>query len=277
MSSTHSDSNSKKVYRQPEKPTIQDVIAAWKEIETKVEEMFEKVHVYDVTLLSTNKIMTATRANLEKVKFTVWEKLVKTVTPGQSSPEDEKRIAIIEHYEKTIKEQETQRLTTRDDVLTLVKEARSLVNNATLMANSWAQTVDGYAAQDLLAHSITAEELIHIQAIAAAVCPKYRSIKRIVNCILNQIIDILSRPTPETIGKYNIDKSDLHLHWTYEYNRLWSDWCQGHYYCCEIERHIGPHTNEEIKNTISTFITTLEQVTRFFSSPLPGKPDTQTA
>jgi hypothetical protein len=270
MSSTHSDSNSKKVYRQPEKPTIQDVIAAWKEIETKVEEIFEKVHVYDVTLLSTNGVVTATRANLEKVKFTVWEKLVKTVTPGQSNPEDEKRIATIEHYEKTIKEQKTQWLTTRDDARTLINEAKSLESNATLMANSWAQTAEGYAAQDLLAHSITAEELIHIQAIAFAVRSRYQNIKRIVNCILNQIIDILSQTTLRTIGKRSIDKSDLHLHWTYEY--------KGNHYCCnEGKHHAGPHTNEEIKDTISTFITTLEQFTRFFSSPLPGKPDTQTA
>jgi hypothetical protein len=274
MSSTHSDSNSKKVYRQPEKPTIQDVIAAWKEIKLKVEEMFEKIHVYDVTLLSTHRVVTDTCANLKKVKFTIWEKLVKTVTPGQSSPEDEKRIAIIEHYEKTIEEQETQWLTTRDDVLTLVNEAKSLVKNAILMAKSWAQTVNGYAAQDLLAHSITTEELIHIQAIADAVCrPGYRNTKRRVNCTLNQIIRILSYPTAKIIGKYNIDKSDPHLHWTYEYHSPLSIWGDCHQDCGWYK----PHTNEEIKNTISTFITSLEQVTRFFSSPLPGKPDTQTA
>jgi hypothetical protein len=44
MSSTHSDLNSEKVYRQPEESTtIQDVIAAWKKVLPKVEELMKGI------------------------------------------------------------------------------------------------------------------------------------------------------------------------------------------------------------------------------------------
>jgi hypothetical protein len=281
MSSTYSDSDSKKVYRQPEKPTIQDVIAAWKEIESKVEELLEKqVHDHDVTMISTKEVVKAARANLEKVEFTVWEKLVRVVTSGQRSPEDEKRMVTIEYYEKTIKEQNTQLSTIRNATLNLAHKVKALIEHAILLVDSWIKTMNAYAAQDRLAHSITTEELVHIQAITHTM-PGYRR-TRSIKCVLDHIIYILDTNTSlfeehTTIGRYDV-KSDLHLDWIYEYKHYRHyciDW--SHQGESQSEPRSNPHTNQEIKNVISTYITILEQAARFFSPPLSYKPSTQTA
>jgi hypothetical protein len=310
MSSTHSDSDSKKVYRQPEKPTIQDVIAAWKKVAPKVEELFEKVYDYDVSYVATDSALEPVCAELEianvelkkvkaellKAKAMEWSaKLIHKILP--SNTEDKQRSDQIEEYEQAIK-QKSSRIEEyeqmikkqkeplhklKEQILTVANEVDEIVNNTCPLTETWTTTLIGNAKKDLLHATIKPEELIHIQGIATTAINLAKEI-RIVQTATHYIRTSLiygityfvdgnpyDTPRGKPIGHHSVG-TDLRIKWTYGY-RSRRDYP-------DMRRNFNPSidaTNESIKETISTSITTLEQIARFFSSPLPGKSNTQTA
>jgi hypothetical protein len=211
MSSTHSDSNSQKVYRQPEKPTIQDVIAAWKEIETKVEEMFEKVRIYVTRYKS---LKSARAAELEKPK-------------------------LAHGYQDRIEEDKQE---DAEQILAAIREVTDVLYDATCLTGSWTSTVRCYAEDDSSKHVIVDEAFSHIKQITKVI--DSTSSVPYSNFYFTRG-NYLSALDEDMIGIGCVTHSC-------DYNEL------------KPEQH-----GKLIKESIAKCITTLEQVTCFFSSPLP--------
>jgi hypothetical protein len=291
MSSTHSDSNSKKVYRQPEEPTIQDVIAVWKKSESKVEELFEKVHAYDVSYVATNLALEPVQAKMEEAKVELkkvkadLEKVKATGLVGfvrnpfsrqQSGTEDSQKSAQIEEYEQIIKqksaqikeyeqtiEKQTEPLPKmKEQILTLSNEVDNIVNNAYSLVSAWVKAVVPIAKNDLLNATIKPEGLIHVNDIAEVVgrIGFTRVTHYIRRCLTGVSYDEYGNdfPLKEPIGHHYLKEDNLQLEWRYRYGRY-------------LDNELT------IRESISKSIKTLEKAARFFSSPLPGKPNTQTA
>jgi hypothetical protein len=255
MSSTHSDSNSKKVYRQPQEPTITGIVVACKEFKSKVEELFQEIHTYDLNAFHMNKTMEMARDQLAKVQFTVLEKLAKVLARGTNRSEDEKRMAKIEHYEKIIKEQKDKLSTAGKSILSLPSEIEHMASEMSLLAHTWAKNVTDGAKQDLLRFRIAAENFICIQDTAKAVNSKYTE--------LQEAIDIFSRSvrwsvsSGSTIGFWKYIPGKSQLDWIYSYPR--------------------GLTNQKIIEFINHVIRFSEDSAHLFPSPSSAKPDTQTA
>jgi hypothetical protein len=272
MSSSHSNSNSKKVYRQPEKLTIQTVVAAWQEIKPKVEEMFNKVHAYDVSYVATNSALQPIRVELERIEFTPWDRFVISVMkilPGdQESAEDKQRSARIEKCQQTIKKETDLLVNMKDQILVVVDEVGVITRKAYSLAHAWAEAVTAIAEKDMLTRAITSEELIHIKGLAAVVneiqfpVNATEAIRKSLTGVWYDDWDYahrfaISGPIKEgTIGNHFFG-DDFQSKWTY----------------CYGEDSV---TNESINEDIMRRITTLEEIARFFSSSSSKKSDTQT-
>jgi hypothetical protein len=198
MSSTHSDSNSKKVYRQPQESTIQQALEALKKVSQKFEELFEKIHAYDVSYLATNSALEPVqaemkktkvelekvKADLEKVKATGLMELIRKLFPGQQSgTEDSQKSARIGEYEQIIKQKSAQVeeyeqkiekhtepfLGLKEQVLMAVDELDQVVDTVLPFTQTWHTAVIDMARNDLLHATITPEDLIYIQDTAPIV------------------------------------------------------------------------------------------------------------
>jgi hypothetical protein len=269
--------DSKKVYRQPQSPTLQDVVKALKQVKPKVEELFQAVHTYDVTVLTVKETVETARGELAKVEFTVREKLAEVLTRGK----DEKRIAKIEHYEKIIKAQQTQLSTVKDRIPILTNEVRCIITDVILLAHTWAQAVTDCAKQDLLEYAITAEELVCIRNIANNVNAKCNSVQNSIDDV-SYFLQKFPYNADKTIGEYTFI-TDLQLGWTYRYKgtrRLSFGTSVILFFVADrfiLQNLSFNHTHESITGSIDDAIGFSEDSSCFFSPPLSDKPSTQTA
>jgi hypothetical protein len=167
MSSTHSDSNSQKVYRQPQEPTLQQVLEALKQVSQKVEELLEKVHAYDVSYVAANLLLEPVRAemekarielekakadlekakddlekakielkkvkaDLEKVKATGLVKFIRELFPGQQNgTEDSQKSACIGKYEQIIQQKSA-----------CIEEYKQIIQQKSAQIKEYEQTIE---------------------------------------------------------------------------------------------------------------------------------------
>jgi hypothetical protein len=159
MSSTHSDSNSKKVYQQPGKPTIQDVIAAWKKVASTVQHFTTTIkahpsHQLRIELYHVEKA-------LQGVQLSVWERIVFFL--GQNQAEYEDRMAkenllklLVEACAKKVQDGG------HPDVRKWLREIANSAIEAHSVMESWIQSILDRFMSEITKSAITVTDMVRL-------------------------------------------------------------------------------------------------------------------
>jgi hypothetical protein len=273
MSSTHSDSDSKKVYRQPEKPTISDIVVACKGLLSKVEGTCKQVDIYfnsccwETRDLIPKDVRSKIETELLRVKFTPWEKFSRVLPWHQESDEDKRRVAVMTEHQQMIKKYVQQFHETRNRTLAVIKEYEDIRDTIEGLIAIWTRIVNGYAEKDFFDRTITHEVYSHI-----------KQVTKFVEAVLIPAISGFISHSYDCYffyrGNISFSEENGYIVNCYESSgRL----C----YFRDLHGILNVTTaidmEKSIKKSLSESIAILEQSARFFSPPLPDKPSTQTA
>jgi hypothetical protein len=246
-----SSPDSKKVYRQPSEPTISDIVVACKELLSKVGGTCKQFDIYfnsccwETRDLLPKDVRSKIETELQNVKFTLWERFNRALPWHQESDEDKQRVAVMEENQQTIKRYVDQFKETRNRTLAMIKEYKDIRCKIVELITSWTKIVDEYAEKDFFDRTITHEVYSHIKQVTkfvkAVLIPDIGENGYMVGCYPSHG---LLHPSSYLGGILSVTTA------------------------IDMEK--------SIKKSLSESIAILEQSARFFSPPLPDKPNTQT-
>jgi hypothetical protein len=224
-----------KVYRQPPKPTIQDIVQVWKVVDLKVANWFGEVQAYDKARSMMETALKLAYHELENAKSTVWEKLTNVLTGDQNKAQNKDRIAKMKEYEQIIENYIEQLRQKKMHILTLTDQVKESVSHAHSLADTWTQAVIAYAqSEDKFTQKNIEKITKKVSSISSTTLDQVKQAISEVNLILKQY--------GEDAKTASRDSTQLRL---------------------TLDRAKSHDTSTYIKNCI----TTLEQFVPFFPSP----------
>jgi DNA-binding ferritin-like protein len=224
-----------KVYRQPPKPTIQDIVQVWKVVNLKVANWFGEVQAYDKARSMMEAALKIAYHELENAKSTVWENVVHVLTRDQNKAKSMDRIDKVKEYEQMIENYTEQLRQKSGHILTLTDQVKQAVSHAHSLADTWTQAVIEYAqSEDKFTQKNIEKITKKVSSISSTTLDQVKQAISEVNLILKQYSE-----DTKIAGR---DSTQLRL---------------------TLNRAKSHDTSAYIKNCI----TTLEQFVPFFPSP----------
>jgi hypothetical protein len=224
-----------KVYRQPPKPTIQDIVQVWKVVNLKVANWFGEVQAYDKARSMMEAALKLAYHELENAKSTVWEKLTHVLTQDQNKAKSTDKTDKVKEYEQIIENHTKQFRQKKEHILSLTNQIEEAVSHAHSLTDTWTRAVIEYAqSEDKFTQKNIEKITRKVFSTSSTTLDQVKQAIAEVNLILKQYSE-----DAKTAGR---DSTQLRL---------------------TLDRAKSHDTSTYIKNCI----TTLEQFVPFFPSP----------
>jgi hypothetical protein len=148
------------VYRQPEKPTIQDVIEAWKIVTAKVEELMGVIGTHHQLCIALYNARMKEKMQSVQLQLSVWERILFSL--GQNKAEYEDRMAEENLLRLLVKTCNNKADDGESDVHKSFREMAESVREAHSVTKMWAQPILDRFRSEITTSAITATDMVSL-------------------------------------------------------------------------------------------------------------------